>query len=128
MVIKKFTPILLVEEIENCLPFWEKQMQYEQTASVPHHGKIGFVILKKGESEVMLQSRASLSEDLPEVFKKLGDKNIVLYADVDSLEDIEESKTVQILVPRRETPYGAHEVWIREPSGNIIGFAQFTHA
>jgi len=122
MTIKKFTPILIVESIESCLPFWEKQLGYETTASVPHDNKIGFVILRSGESEVMLQSRASLAADLPAIAKS---HQVLLYADVASLDKVEKSlKGTKIAVPRRKTFYGTEEIWVQEPSGAIVGFAE----
>jgi hypothetical protein len=30
-----------------------------------------------------------------------------------------------VVVPRRVAPYGAHEVFVREPGGHIVGFAAF---
>lgn len=32
---------------------------------------------------------------------------------------------VDPVVPRRKTFYGADEVFVREPAGNVIGFAAF---
>jgi hypothetical protein len=31
----------------------------------------------------------------------------------------------ELLVPRRKTFYGAEEIFVREPGGNVVGFAQF---
>ena len=32
---------------------------------------------------------------------------------------------IGLLVPRRRTFYGADEIFVREPGGNVVGFAQF---
>jgi hypothetical protein len=76
---------------------------------------------------VMLQTRASISADLPVITKKFSGCNVLLYADVDSLNQVENSiKNAEVIVPRRKTSYGASEIWIKEPSGTIIGFAEFS--
>ena len=63
MNISKVTPILVVDAIEPCLPFWEGQLGYARKVDVPHEGAIGFALLAREGSEVMLQSRASLAAD-----------------------------------------------------------------
>ena len=83
MAIKKFTPTLIVGSIEKTIPFWEEQLGYKVAMTAPHHETIGFAILKQGESEVVLQSKASLAKDLPAIANKLSTQTVVLYADVD---------------------------------------------
>jgi hypothetical protein len=48
-----------------------------------------------------------------------------VYLGVSSIEAIE--KTVDadlIVVAKRKTFYGATEIWVREPGGNLVGFAE----
>jgi len=33
-----------------------------------------------------------------------------------------------VLVPYRKTAYGAEELWLKEPGGNLIGFASIPSA
>jgi len=123
--INKITPILNVTSIEENLEFWEKNLGYEATVKVPGaDNKIGFVILVKGESEIMLQTTKSIEEDF-HVAPEIAKAQVLLYADVDSIEAIEKSlQSENIIVPRRKTFYGALEVWAKDTSGKIIGFAQ----
>ncbi len=60
MTMKKLTPVLMVEEIEPCLPFWVERLGFQKVTEVPEGDKLGFVILAKGNVQVMYQSRASL--------------------------------------------------------------------
>jgi len=47
-----------------------------------------------------------------------------LYIEVDSFTDaLERIKGAEILVPQRETFYGMREIYVREPEGQIVGFA-----
>jgi len=59
----KITPILLVDEIEPSLKFWMDKLGFEKTVEVPEGDKLGFVLLTKDGTEVMLQSRESVKKD-----------------------------------------------------------------
>jgi uncharacterized glyoxalase superfamily protein PhnB len=123
MNITKLTPILIVDAIEPALPLWTGPLGFTKAHEVPHEGRTGFVILTKGDHEVMMQTRASVAADCPAV-AKLG-TNMVLYADVSSLDEAIAAVTgAQILVPVRETAYGTREIFVRDESGNVLGFAQ----
>jgi len=48
-----------------------------------------------------------------------------LYIDVDSIDVVEKSLPKEnILIPKRKTFYGSIEIWAKDSSGKIIGFAQ----
>ncbi len=49
-------------------------------------------------------------------------------AEVDDIDAIEAAVTgagAEIVVPRRTTFYGSTEIFVREPAGNVVGFARF---
>lgn len=121
---KKLTPILTVDSIEPSLPFWVEALGFAKTAEVPHEGALGFVILEKDGYEVMLQSVASMKADVPAVVPRPGGS--ILFLEIEELSAIEDAVTgFELLVPRRKTFYGAEEIFVREPGGNVVGFAQF---
>jgi hypothetical protein len=127
MAIKKVTPLIYVEEIEPCLDFWRK-VGFEKTVEVPHADKLGFVILVSGDIEIMYQTRASVSEDIPSLSTSPM-RGSFLFIEVDDLDAIERAlEGVTPVVPRRKTFYGADELIVREPAGNIVTFAQFAPA
>ena len=123
--LKKLTTLLVVDQIEPCLPSWEA-LGYEVTVRVPESGEMGFVILQGppgGAAELMLQTRASLREDLPSVARK--EPSFVLYADVDSLPKARAAlQGAEVLVDERETFYGATESWLALPGGAILGLSK----
>lgn len=124
--IKKLTPILYVERIEPVLSFWTDRLGYTRTAEVPHGDVLGFVILEKDGVEIMYQTRDSVHDDLPGVADGLVMRGSLLFIEVDDLAAVERAmEGAEVLVPRRKTPYGAEEVFVREPAGNVVGFAQF---
>jgi uncharacterized glyoxalase superfamily protein PhnB len=122
---KKLTPVVYVEEIEPVLPFWIDRLGFEVTTEVPEGDRAGFVILQKGDVELMYQSRESVLKDLP----PLADSPMggtFLFIQVDDLDAIERAlEGIELVVPRRTTFYGADEIIVREPAGNVVTFAAF---
>ena len=80
-------PIIAVDAIEPCLPFWTDRLGFALTVQVPHEDRLGFVILVKDGFEVMYQSRASLDADVPGVAAQ--GHGIALYVDVDDINAVE---------------------------------------
>jgi hypothetical protein len=119
---KKLTPVLMVEAIEPCLPFWER-LGWVKVVDVPHGDVLGFAILVKDDVELMYQSRASVAEDVPPLAKSpMG--GTFLFLEVDDLDAVIKllGKT-PVVFPRRKTFYGMDEIGVREPGGNAITFA-----
>ena len=106
---RKLSPVLIVDAIEPCLPFWTE--------------RLGFVILAKDGVEVMYQSRDSVRSDVPALADAPAGSS--LYIEVSDIEAVERAvQGVEIVVPRRQTFYGADEIGVREPGGNVVMFAQ----
>lgn len=123
MKIVRVTPILFVEAIEPVLPLWQNQLGYQEITSVPHEDKLGFVLLGLGDQQLMLQTHASLREDLPAIAALRV--NAALYISVDSLEDtLSAVRGAEVIVPTRTTFYGAREAAIRDASGQVSIFSE----
>jgi uncharacterized glyoxalase superfamily protein PhnB len=123
MQLKKVVPIIAVDAIEPCLPFWTDRLGFVVTVQVPHEDRIGFAILVKDGCEVMYQSRASMEADVPGVASP--GHGIALYIDVDDINAVERVVAgLEVVVPRRTTFYGAEEIFVRAPCGTVVGFAQ----
>lgn len=124
MSVNKLTPVLLVEEVEPCVKFWER-VGFGKTVEVPDGNKLAFVILQKGDVEVMYQSYASVEKDVPSnpLLAKRGPS--FLYVEVASLDDtISAMKGVEVVMPVRTTFYGSKEIGYKDPGGHMITFAQ----
>src|SRR5436190_24083796 len=80
---EKLTPNLIVDSVEDNLRFWVDRLRFEKTVEVPDGERIGFVILKRGDLELMLQSRASVQKDVPAIAE--GPHRSVLYFEVADL-------------------------------------------
>jgi len=119
---KSIVANLIVESIESCLPLYIERLGFEKTVEVPHEDKLGFVILKRGEVELMMQSRASVAGDIAGVADDAF--RAALYIEVEALAPIRKALDGwPRVVPERTTFYGAREIIVRDPAGNLIVFA-----
>ena len=123
-MMKKLTPVLVVDAIEPLLPLWDA-LGFTRTAEVPHGDRLGFVILTNGPVEVMYQSRESAKADVP----KLADNNYGrsgLFIEVDNLDAVAKlvPKNTDIVVERRKTFYGSTEMILRDTAGNVVLLAE----
>ncbi|MEZ4584879.1 MAG: hypothetical protein R2909_00560 [Gemmatimonadales bacterium] len=129
--VNKLSPLITVDAIEPCLPFWTDRLGFELTVSVPHGDKIGFAILENGPVELMYQSLASVDADLgamapnhPGLARKLAESNGAVFIEVPSLDPILAAMDgAEVVVPRRQTFYGMDELFVRAPCGTLVGFA-----
>lgn len=124
-MIQSITPILYVQEIEPVLPFWTERLGFQVSAEVGEGERLGFVILERDGTELMIQTRESVENDVPALADTPmgGTILFIRVADLDAV--IEKLQGAEVLVPRRTTFYGAEEIYVREPGGNVVGFAEF---
>jgi hypothetical protein len=122
---KKLTPVLFVNSIEDCLPFWSEKLGFEQTMQVEEEGRLGYVGLKRDEVEVMLQTWPSLERDLPSAVPPNKQSVNFLYVEVNELAPYRKIFTGdKALVLERTAEYGMHELVLREPGGHFVTLAQ----
>jgi uncharacterized glyoxalase superfamily protein PhnB len=126
MTVKKITPVLLVDEVEPCVKFWQERLGFEVAIEVPEGNKIGFVSLQKGGVELMYQSYASVEKDSSFSAQGYAQGPSFLYIEVDSLDDvIAAMKGATVVMPERKAFYGAREIGVKDPAGHVLTFAQF---
>ena len=122
--IRKLSPVLIVDAIEPCLPFWVDRLGFAKTVEVPEGDALGFVILAKDGIEIMYQTRESVAKDLG-AETPAGVPATGLFIEVDDVDAVERALGgLELAVPRRKTFYGMDEVGAREPGGHIVVFAK----
>ena len=122
---RRLTPVLVVDAIEPALAFWVDRLGFKKTTEVPHDGHLGFVILERDAVQIMYQTRASVAADVPPLGDTPG-RGTFLFLEVDDLDRIAQvCKDLKPVIARRKTFYGADELILREPGGNVVTFAQF---
>lgn len=125
---QSLTPNVIVEAIEPVLPFWVDRLGFTVTAKVNEGDRLGFVILTHGPVEVMYQTLESVRNDVPELvdIPLRGNALFVKVATLEELDTIDEALAdADRVIPRRKTFYGADEITVREPAGNVVTFAHF---
>lgn len=127
-MLKQLTPVLIVDAVEPCIKFWTDRLGFEVTNKVPDpDGKLIFASVQKGPIEIMYQTRASVISEQPGTARDLMGHSVALFITVDDLDKVEKSLSgAPIVKARHETFYGSTELYVREPGGNTVGFAQFS--
>jgi hypothetical protein len=132
-IIRKATPVLVVDRIEPVIPFWKK-LGVTATTEVPdgsaNDGRLAFVILASEGVEIMYQTIASVKEDLlksatvKEAFRTQPQQT-TLFVEVSQLSEVETKLQGELVImPRRTTFYGSTEIGYADPAGNIVVFAE----
>ena len=123
----RLTPVLVVEAVEPCIAFWTERLGFTAENQVPgDDGKLVFASVKKGDIEVMYQTRASVIAERPESAGELTGHSTALFISTDDLDAVEKAIAgAPVVSPRHTTFYGSTEIYVREPGGNTVGFAQF---
>jgi uncharacterized glyoxalase superfamily protein PhnB len=124
--LQRLTPVLVVESVRDCLPFWTDRLGFEMTNHVPGpDDSLIFAILERGGIEVMYQSTESVVADGTMTRAELSGHSVTLFITVSSLDDVERRLAgAPVVKPRHDTFYGSTEIYVREPGGNTVGFAQ----
>lgn len=121
---KRCTPVLIVERVEPTRDFFHKRLGWPVLMEVPHGETVGFAQIELGPVEIMIQSRASVAEDTNVALESVKLSHTSLYIEIDDIEAVVPViADLDVVVPLRKTWYGMHEMSVREPGGNIIGFA-----
>jgi uncharacterized glyoxalase superfamily protein PhnB len=121
---ERCTPVLIVDRVEPTRDFFHKRLGWPVLMEVPHGETIGFAQVELGPVAIMIQPRASVAEDLNLPFESVNLSNTTLYIEIDDVEQVVSAlEGLDVVVPLRKTWYGMHEISVREPGGNIIGFA-----
>lgn len=127
---RSLAPVLIVEAVEPCLAFWTGQLGFAKENAVPgDDGRLVFASVKKDAIEIMYQTRSSVAADSPAQAAELDGHSVALFITVDSPADLDAVESALSGAPmvkaRHKTFYGSEEFYVREPGGNVVGFAAF---
>jgi uncharacterized glyoxalase superfamily protein PhnB len=125
--LKQLTPVMVVDRVEPGIAFWVERLGFTVRNSVPDEaGSLVFASADRDGIEVMYQTRASVVADAPALAKELAGHSVTLFITVDDIDEVERAMAgAPVLKARHETFYGSTELYVREPGGNAVGFAQF---
>ena len=96
---------------------------FEVAISVPFDNKLAFVSLQNGPLEIMYQSF-----DFSRATNPIGIEGVnraVVFMETDALDEIiPVIEKYDVVIPDHITNRGSREIYVRDPAGNLIGFAQ----
>lgn len=126
VTVKKLTPNIMVEHVNNTVAFYRDTLGFELVTSVPAEGTFDWAMLKNGAIEIMFQSRASLSGELPRFAGKAIGGTLTLYIDVADIKSLYANleNKVKLIHGMATTFYGAQEFTIEDCNGYILTFAE----
>lgn len=124
------SPVMIVETVEPTRAFFVDRLGFKVLADVEHGGRLGFTMVKKDDVTIMIQSHASVLDDVGEDSARRinetisGRGAVTLFVTVSDVEEIVPIiADADVIVPLRKTFYGMHEITIREPGGHAVTFA-----
>jgi uncharacterized glyoxalase superfamily protein PhnB len=127
---ESIAPVLIVERVAPTRDFFRDRLGFVQTTVIADGDELAFAMLEKDGVEVMIQSHASLLEDVGAdaaraVNETISGRGAVgLYVTVSDVGLVVPSiADADVIVPLRKTFYGMHEITVREPGGHSITFA-----
>jgi len=123
--LERLTPILVVDSVEPVAPFWEA-LGFRATSPSRVDGKLVFMAFVKEGYSIHYTTVARIEHDIPGTGEMLAGSTSLLYLTVDDLDTVIAALgDAEVLIPRRRTPWGADEIYVKGPGGHIIGFAKF---
>lgn len=139
-MIQKFWTNMMVGDMHQTIAFYRDKLDFDHVMSVPKNSEevlfaydgnrpLVYALLKKGDVELMFQERESLKNNVP-AFDKVQDGDfggtLTFYFEVDDVNAMAEHLKLDCPVVRdlHDTFYGMREVYVRDPNGYILGFAQ----
>src|SRR6476646_9081798 len=128
--VKALAPVLIVDAVEPSLELWTDQLGFTKENEVTGaDGKLVFASVKKDGVEIMYQTRVSVVADNPAQAAELTGHSVALFLTVASIADLDAAEqalaAAPVVKPRHQTFYGSTEFYVREPGGNVVGFASF---
>jgi uncharacterized glyoxalase superfamily protein PhnB len=125
--LQRLAPVLVVDAVEPCVAFWTGRFGFAAENQVPGpDGRLQFASVSKDGIEIMYQTRASVVAERPDSAGELTGHSTGLFFTVGDLDAVERAVAgAPVVKARHRTFYGSEEIYVREPGGNVVGFAQF---
>lgn len=131
----KLTPNMMVEDVHQTVDFYCKTLGFEFAGGVPEGTQefilepappkaLAFAILQQGPVQMMIQSRASLSAELPMFAQKAIGASATFYIEVDNAQELHTQikDKVTLVKPLHTTFYGMDEFYVKDINGYVLCF------
>src|SRR2546427_3172118 len=117
--LKKITANLMVESVDDTMAFYKDVLGFETITTVPEAGPFNWAWMKRGDVEIMFQSRPSLAEDVPAFTGKEIGGTFGMYVNVEGVQSLYEAIKDKVTIVRdmHTTFYGTQEFYIQDCNG-----------
>ena len=125
-MLKKLTPNLMVEDVARTIAFYREVLGFQVLTTLPEQEPFDFAIVQRDSVELMFQSRASLSDNVPALTGAPIGASQTFYIDVEGIRDLYQAlhDKVEIVVDFHTTFYGTQEFYFRDINGYILSFSE----
>ena len=123
--VNRLTPVILVDQVAPCLPFWTDRLGFSNIAAVPGpDGRPQFAMLMRDGIEVMYQTWASVEAESKAAVAAPRGHSVALFMEVTDIEQVDRAMAgLPRVAERHKTFYGMDEFTVREPGGAVVTFA-----
>ena len=115
--LKQLTPVIIVDAVESCLPFWTDRLGF--TIDWGDQGGGGIAGISRGNCRMFL-TNAAFREHYGNTGPVLIWLNLASKADVDALHELWRGNEVRIIAAPESKPWGLHEFIAADPDGNRL--------
>lgn len=117
---------MMVEDVNETITFYRDILGFDLVMTVPDSGRFDWALVRRGEVEVMFQTRASLAEDLPQFKERPIGGALTLYIDMQDIDALYEHVhgRVDVVKDLETTFHGTREFTIQDPNGFALTFAE----
>jgi catechol 2,3-dioxygenase-like lactoylglutathione lyase family enzyme len=124
-LVSRLTPVILVDEVAPCVPFWTERLGFETVAEVPGpDGQPQFAMLLRDGVEVMYQTWASTAAESAAAVAAPRGHSVALFIEVTDIDRVDRALAgIPRVAERHQTFYGMDEFSVREPGGAVVTFA-----
>lgn len=124
-LVTRLTPVILVDEVAPCLPFWADRLGFQTVAEVPGpDGRSQFAMLVRDGIEVMYQTWASTAAESEAAVAAPRGHSVLLFIEVADIDQVDRALAgIPRVANRHQTFYGMDEFSVREPGGAVVTFA-----
>lgn len=126
MQLKKLTPNIMVEDVNQTVAWYRTVLGFEVAATVPDEGTLSWAMLTHGEVTLMFQSRGSLTEEYPVFQDRQIGGALTFYVDVEDVQGWYDRVEGQVTIVTRmhDTFYGSREFAFQDCNGYVLTFSE----
>ncbi len=122
---ESLTVNLFVTDINKSIAFY-KQLGFEVTMTVPEQGDLVWAMLIHGGVAIMLQTFASMGDELPDIDRSKSGGTLLLYIKLKNIRTFFEQikDKAEVVKGLEKVFYGATEFTIKDINGYHLTFAE----